>query len=121
MLVAFLALDVAVVAWLVRNRETTKTPSAVDTAPHDRAMPRPRVAEAPAPDQAHPPQLTARVADENGQPLAGAMVEVRRDGKVVATNTTGDDGVVSFGDAPPRPFEVEARVPGRGGHIWPVD
>jgi 5-hydroxyisourate hydrolase len=52
--------------------------------------------------------LSTHVLDTTrGGPAAGVAVELRRDGELVASAVTGEDGRASFGDVGGGPFELE--------------
>ena len=55
--------------------------------------------------------LSTHVLDTvRGRPAAGVPVELRRDGEVVTSTVTNDDGRASFGDVGAGVFELEFAV-----------
>lgn len=66
-------------------------------------------------------ELAGAVLDDAGAPVAGAKVELVRDGKVVATIATDAKGKYKLPDLAPGPATLRVAMPGKEPHETPVE
>ncbi len=86
-----------------------------------------RVTTIETPAQPEPPaqpkraELSGAVLDDAGAPVAGAKVELVRDGKVVATSATDAKGKYQLPDLAPGAATLRVAMPGKEPHETPVE